>query len=85
MFIDFCFWNVELSAGHSDPQKHTYNLQNTITVRKPGVMGSGASTPDPSQAPPDYLQPTAPPPEEFVTAEDIRRSKEGEQNIRNLK
>ena len=48
-------------------------------------MGSGASTPDPSQAPPDYLQPTAPPPEEFVTAEDIRRSKEGEQNIKNLK
>ena len=40
-------------------------------------MGSGASTPDPPHPPPDYLKPDAPPPEELVTAEDIRRSKEG--------
>ena len=42
-------------------------------------MGSGASTPDHApHPPPEYLQPTAPPPEELVTAEDIRRSKEGQ-------
>ena len=44
-------------------------------------MGSGASSPpDHAHTPPEtpqYLQPTAPPPQELVTAEDIRRSQEG--------